>query len=291
MKSGNKIRQKNSWIADTLIHSLFILVCLIMLYPFLHVIMASLMQYDEYFSKSIYIWVNKPTLDAYRIVLNSGKFLPAMRNTVGITVIGTVFSLFVTAVTAYGLSKKFPGRKGIMTLIVITMFFNGGIIPQYIMFKQMGLLDNYLVFILPATINAFNLIILRAHFLNFPVEIEEAARIDGCQDFGIFIRIVLPLSVPMLITIGLFYAVSYWNTFFRSMFFITKDQMRMLQDYLYRILKAQDAEDLGMYVSSTVSLETVRMANIVMTILPIIVAYPMLQKYFVKGAMVGAVKG
>jgi putative aldouronate transport system permease protein len=155
----------------------------------------------------------------------------------------------------------------------------------------MGLLDNYLVFILPATVNAFNLIILRTHYINFPVEIEEAARIDGCQDFGIFIRIVLPLSVPMLITIGLFYAVSYWNTFFRSMFFITKDQMRMLQDYLYRILKAQDAEDLGMYVSSTVSLETVRMGNIVMSILPIIIAYPMLQKYFVKGAMVGAVKG
>jgi ABC-type glycerol-3-phosphate transport system permease component len=243
MRNGNKIHQKNSWIADTLIHALFILVCLIMLYPFLHVIMASLMQYDEYFSKSIYLWVEKPTFDAYKIVWNCGKFLPAMKNTIGVTVLGTVFSLFVTAVAAYGLSKKFPGRKGIMTMIIITMFFNGGIIPQYIMFKQMGLLDNYLVFILPATVNAFNLIILRTHYINFPVEIEEAARIDGCQDFGIFIRIVLPLSVPMLITIGLFYAVSYWNTFFRSMFFITKDQMRMLQDYLYRILKAQDAED------------------------------------------------
>lgn len=291
MSRKNTIKEKNAWIADCLIHGLFVVICILMLYPFLHVIMASFMQYDEYFGKSLYVWVDKPTLDAYKIVLNSGKFMPAMRNTIGVTIIGTLFSLLVTAITAYGMSKKFPGQKLIMTMIVITMFFDGGIIPQYIMFRQMGLLNNYLVFILPATVNAFNLIILRTHFINFPMEIEEASRIDGCNDYGIFVRMVLPLSIPMLITISLFYAVAYWNTFFKSIFFITKDDMRLLQDYLYRILKAQDAEDLGMYVSSTVSLETVRMGSIVMSILPIIIAYPLLQKYFVKGAMVGAVKG
>lgn len=291
MRNKNKIRVRNAWIADALIHVLFILICIIMLYPFLHVIMGSFMKYKEYFEKYLFIWVADPTWDAYKIVLSGGKFTQALTNTVGITVVGTLFSLFVTAVVAYGLSKHFPGRSVVNTMIVLTMFFSGGIIPQYIMFRQMGLLNNYLVFILPSAINTYNLIILRTHFQSFPSEIEEASRIDGCSDFGIFLRIVLPLSIPMLVTIGLFYAVAFWNTFFKSMFYITKDNMRTLQDYLYRIIKAEDAEDLGMYVSTTVSLETVRMANIVMSILPIIIVYPLLQKYFVKGAMVGAVKG
>lgn len=291
MKKKNKIRERKAWIADVLIHILFILVCILTLYPFWHVIMGSFMQYEEYYAKSLFLWVSNPTLDAYEIVFKNGKFLTAMFNTIGITLTGTVWSLFFTALAAYGMSKQFPGRKAVMVLIVMTMFFNGGIIPQYIMYRQIKLLNNYLVFVLPATINTYNFVILRTNFQNFPQEMEEAARIDGCSDFKIFLRIVLPLTVPMLITISLFYAVAYWNTFFKSVFFITKDNMRTLQDYLYRIINAQDAEDLGMYVSNTVSMETVRMANIVMSILPIIIAYPLLQKYFVKGAMVGAVKG
>lgn len=291
MAAKNKIRNRYEWIADTLIHALFILICIIMLYPFLHVIMGSFMKYDEYFAKYIFVWVDDPTLDAYRIVLEGGKFTQALQNNIAITVVGTIVSLFVTAVVAYGLAKQFPGRKIMMTLIVMTMFFSGGIIPQYIMFRQLGLLNNFLVFILPAAINTYNLIILRTQFQTFPQELEEAARIDGCNEFTIFLRIVLPLSIPMLVTIALFYAVAHWNVFFKSMFYITKDHMRSLQDYLYRIIKAEDAEDLGMYISTTVSLETVRMANIVMSILPIIIVYPLLQKYFVKGAMVGAVKG
>ena len=291
MKSRNKIREKNAWIADVAIHVIFVLVCIVTLYPFWHVIMGSFMQYEEYYAKSLFLWVNHPTLDAYAIVFKNGKFIPALLNTIGITLVGTVWSLFFTALAAYGMSKEFPGRRLVMVLIVMTMFFDGGIIPQYIMYRQIRLLNNYLVYLLPATINTYNFVILRTNFRNFPQEVEEAARIDGCSDFKIFLKIVLPLTVPMLITISLFYAVAYWNTFFKSVFFITKDNMRTLQDYLYRIINAQDAEDLGMYVSNTVSMETVRMANIVMAILPIIIVYPVLQKYFVKGAMVGAVKG
>lgn len=290
-KHSNKIRTRNEWIADFLIHALFIAISILMLYPFIHVIMGSFMQYDEYFSKYLYLWVDHPTLDAYRIVLKGGKFTQALKNTIGITVFGTAFSMLCTSVVAYGLSKEFPGRKIMTTMIVITMFFSGGIIPQFIMFRQLGLINNYLVYILPAAINTYNLVILRTHFQSFPMELEEAARIDGCSDMGIFFKIVLPLSIPMLVTIALFYAVAHWNVFFKSVFYITKDGMRSLQDYLNRIIKAEDAEDLGMYISSTVSLETVRMANIVMSILPIIIVYPFLQKYFVKGAMVGAVKG
>lgn len=291
MKAKNRIREKNAWIADALIHTLFILISILMLYPFIHVIMGSMMKFNEYFSKSLFIWVNDPTLEAYRIALGTGKFQPAMINTILVTVVGTFWSLFFTSIFAYGMSKEFPGRRLIMTLAILTMFFSGGIIPQYIMYRQMGLLNNYLVFILPATINTYNFIILRTHFLSFPAEIEEAASIDGSGYFRTYLQIVLPLCVPMLITIGLFYAVAYWNTFFKSVFYITKDNMRMLQDYLNRIINAEDSEDLGQMVSSTVSMQTVRMANITMSILPILVAYPLLQKYFIKGAMVGAVKG
>lgn len=287
----NKIRTKYEWIGSSLIHLLFIAICVLMLYPFLHVIMGSFMKYQEYFNKYLFVWVDDPTLDAYRIVLNGGKFTQALKNTIFITVCGTAISMVLTSVVAYGLSKSFPGRNIIMTMIVITMFFSGGIIPQFIMFRQMGLINNYLVYLLPAAIQTYNLIILRTHFQSFPQELEEAARIDGCTDFGIFFKIVLPLSIPMLVTIALFYAVSHWNVFFKSVFYITKEEMRSLQDYLNRIIKAQDAEDLGMYISTTVSLETVRMSNIVLSILPIIAVYPFLQRYFVKGAMVGAVKG
>lgn len=274
-----------------LIHVFFILMCVLMLYPFWHTIIGSLLRYDEYFSKTVFLWAANPTLEAYRVILGTGLITAPMINTIFITVLGTFLSLFVTAFVAYGLSKEFPGKTLIMSLIVFTMFFKGGIIPNYILYKQMGLINNRAVLILPVLINTFNLIVLKTQFSGFPAELEEAARIDGCKEYGIFLRIVLPLSVPMLITIGLFYAVSYWNTFFPSLFYITKDSLRTLQDYLYRIVKTQNAEDLGMYVSRTVSLESVRMAAIVMVIAPIIVVYPFLQRYFVKGAMVGAIKG
>ncbi len=290
MKGKNAIKSGNT-VSTVVIHAFFILVCVVMIYPFWHTIIGSLLKYDEYFGKAVFLWTTAPTLEAYRVILNTGLITAPMSNTIAITLVGTALSLFVTAFVAYGLSKDFPGKSLIMALIVFTMFFKGGIIPNYILYKQLGLTNTRAVLILPALINTFNLIILKTQFTGFPAELEEAARIDGCKEFGIFLRIVIPLSIPMLITIGLFYAVSYWNTFFPSLFYITKNHLRTLQDYLYRIIKTQNAEDLGMYVSRTVSLESVRMAAIVMAIIPIVVVYPFLQRYFVKGAMVGAIKG
>ena len=289
-KRGNVIKSGGR-LSGVLIHLFFIFLCIVMIYPFWHTIVGSMMKYGEYFSKTVFLWSSDPTLEAYRVILNTGLIKNPMVNTVMITAAGTAASLFVTAFVAYGLSKSFPGKSLVMSLIIFTMFFRGGIIPNYILYKQMGLIDNRLVLILPTLINTFNLIILKTQFSGFPLEIEEAARIDGCREYGIFLRIVLPLSIPMLVTIGLFYAVAYWNTFFPSLFYMTKDHLRTLQDYLYRIVKTQNAEDLGMYVSRTVSLESVRMANVVMVIAPIILVYPFLQRYFVKGAMVGAIKG
>ena len=289
-RQANRIRQ-NGLVSDLLIHSVFVLTSVVMIYPFWHTIVGSFLKYEEYFRKTVYLWSSEPTLEAYRVVLRTGLIRSPMYNTMLITAVGTIYSLFVTAFVAYGLSKKFPGKTLIMSLIVFTMFFRGGIIPDYVLYRHLGLLNNRLVFILPATINTFNLIVLKTSFGAFPVEMEEAARIDGSNEFGVFFRMVLPLSIPMLVTIGLFFAVAYWNTFFPSLFFVTRPELRTLQDYLYRIIKTQDAEDLGMYISRTVSMESVRMANIVLVIAPIVLLYPVLQRYFVKGAMIGAVKG
>jgi putative aldouronate transport system permease protein len=214
-----------------------------------------------------------------------------MKTNIIITVFGTLYSLLFTAFSAYGLSKKFPGSRLIMILIVFTMFFSGGLIPQYVLYRNLRLINNILVYILPASVNTFNLIVMRTYFMGFVPDIEEAARIDGCSTFGIFFRIVLPLSAPILATIGLFYAVSYWNTFFPSVFFITDNNLRTLQDFLYRIVMVTDAEDLGLYASKTVSMSSVKMATTIMVILPILIVYPLLQKYFVQGATIGAVKG
>ena len=198
----NRIRQ-NPILSDIAMHSVFVLVCIVMVYPFWHTVVGSLLKYGEYFSKTLYVWSSDPTLEAYRVVLRTRMIVAPMYNTALITIVGTVFSLFTTSFVAYGLSKRFPGKTLIMSAIIFTMFFRGGLIPDYVLFKQLGLLNNRLVYILPAAINTFNLIILKTSFAAFPAEIEEAARIDGSRDFGIYFRMVLPLSIPMLVTIGL----------------------------------------------------------------------------------------
>ena len=272
-------------------HFFFVLLCLIMVYPFWYTLVGSMMKYEEYFAKTLFIWPSSPTLEAYRLVLRTGLIYGPMRTNLIITSFGTAYSLLFTAFCAYGLSKKFPGSRFIMLMIVFTMFFSGGLIPQYILYRRLGLLNNILVYILPSSINTFNLIVTRTYFQGFLPDIEEAARIDGCNAFSIFFRIVLPLSGPMLATIGLFYAVSYWNMFFTSVFFITNNNLRTLSDFLYRIVRATEAEDLGYYVSKVVSIASVKMATTMLVIAPILIVYPFLQKYFVKGATIGAVKG
>ena len=272
-------------------HLFFILICIIMIYPFWYTLVGSMMKYDEYFAKTLFIWPSSPTLEAYRLVLRTGLIYGPMRTNLIITSFGTAYSLLFTTFCAYGLSKKFPGSRLIMLMIIFTMFFSGGLIPQYILYRRLGLLNNILVYILPSSINTFNLIVTRTYFQSFVPDIEEAARIDGCNAFSTFFRIVLPLSGPMLATIGLFYAVSYWNMFFTSVFYITNNNLRTLSDFLYRIVRATEAEDLGYYVSKVVSIASVKMATTMLVIFPILIVYPVLQKYFVKGATIGAVKG
>lgn len=268
--------------------------CLIMLYPFWQTIVASFMSEAEYLTSRFKMFVTSPTLASYKQIFQDGTIFIHLRVTFMITVVGTAVALFVTAYSAYGLSKSFKGSKVVMFLIVMTMFVHAGLIPDYMNYKQLGLINEFAVYILPYMINTFYLIIMRSTFMEFPKELEDAARIDGCGDFRIFFTIVLPLSKPILAAIGLFFTVSFWNTYMQSVFFVTDKELKTVQEYLQKLITTtQDLEAVMLAESGEEGFtsETIRFANIVLVLLPIVTVYPFLQKYFVKGIMMGSLKG
>ncbi|MCY9660141.1 carbohydrate ABC transporter permease [Paenibacillus chondroitinus] len=273
---------------------IMVLLCAIMLYPFWQTVVASFMSESEYLTSRFKMIVTMPTLASYKQVFQDGTIFIHLRVTFLITVIGTAVALFMTAYSAYGLSKPFKGSKVVMFLIVMTMFMSAGLIPDYMNYKELGLINHFAVYILPYMINTFYLIIMRSTFMEFPKELEEAARIDGCNDFRIFFTIVLPLSKPILAAIGLFFMVSFWNTYMQSVFFITDKELKTVQEYLQKMITStQDLESIMLVESGEegFSAETIRFANIVMVLLPIITVYPFLQKFFVNGIMMGSLKG
>ena len=271
-------------------YTFFGILCVLMVYPFWHTMMGSLMSYSEYVKKAALLFPAKPTLKAYTEIFSKGTIYRPLLNTVGVTVIGTAMSLIATSFTAYGLSKAIPGVKVMMTIIVISMFLQTGLIPRYIMFRSLGLLNSYAVYIIPALIGPFYLIIFRTWFRDFQQSLLDSARIDGLSELGIYFRIVMPLSKPVLAAIGLFLAVNYWNTLFPSLFFVPDVKKKLLQEYLYRIIRDIELEDAQL-VMDYIPTEITKLANVMITVLPIIVVYPFLQKHFVKGIMLGAIKG
>ncbi|MCS7461298.1 carbohydrate ABC transporter permease [Paenibacillus doosanensis] len=288
------IRDRKHPIGDTLNAAIMILLCVIMLYPFWQTVVASFMSDSEYLTSRFKVMVTAPTLASYKQIFADGTIFIHLRVTFLITVIGTAVALFMTAYSAYGLSKPFKGSKAVMFLIVMTMFMHAGLIPDYMNYKELGLINHFAVYIIPYMINTFYLIIMRSTFMEFPKELEEAARIDGCNDFRIFFTIVLPLSKPILAAIGLFFMVGFWNTYMQSVFFITDNELKTVQEYLQKMINStQDLESVMLAESGEegFSTETVRLANIVMVLLPIISVYPFLQKYFVSGIMMGSLKG
>lgn len=281
-------------IGDTLNIIVMLLLCAIMLYPFWQTVVASFMSDSEYLTSRFKLIVTAPTFASYKQIFQDGTIFIHLRVTFLITVIGTAVALFMTAYSAYGLSKTFKRSKIVMFLIVMTMFMNAGLIPDYMNYKELGLINNFAVYIIPYMINTFYLIIMRSTFMEFPKELEEAARIDGCNDFRIFFTIVLPLSKPILAAIGLFFMVSFWNTYMQSVFFVTDKELKTVQEYLQKMISStQDLESIMLVESGEegFSSETIRLANIVMVLLPIITVYPFLQKYFVNGIMMGSLKG
>lgn len=265
------------------------------LYPFLYMAAVSLSK-DIYVMKGeVMIWPKGFNLDMYKIVLHDSRILQAYGNTILYTTLGTAISLFITSLGAYSLSKKeLPFYRSFTLLVLFTMFFGGGMIPTFLVVKSYGLMDTVWGMVLPAAVSTWNLLIMRTFYGGVPAELEESGKIDGLNELGVFFKIVLPLSKAIFATIGLFYAVAMWNNFTLPLLYLRNPDLFPLQVVLRNIvlagqLNSADAASIG--GDSVIVEESLKYATIMVATLPILAVYPFLQKYFVKGGMVGAVKG
>lgn len=262
--------------------------------PFIHVVAGSLTTSAEMAVKKFIIFPTDISFEAYRFVFSTNTIFRSIAVSVGVTLIGTAFSMLVTSMMAYGLSRRdLDGRRLLMFMVVFTMLFNGGLIPTFLVVKELNLIDTYAALILPLTISAFNMIILRNFFQNIPEGLEESAKMDGCSDFGILFRIVLPLSMPAIATISLFYAVTYWNTYLNAILYLNDSKMWPIQVLLRQIVVLASGFDHSSSLDGAVPPpdQAVKMAVIVVATLPILLVYPFLQKHFAKGALLGSIKG
>ncbi|MGG1550500.1 carbohydrate ABC transporter permease [Paenibacillus ferrarius] len=261
--------------------------------PFIHIIAKSLSGEAYILAKDIWLWPKGATIDSYHYVLSYKQFYISFYNSVLITVIGTVISMAVTILAAFPLSRKhFPLKRGLMLFFVITMFFSGGLIPTYLVVKQLGLLNTLWSIMLPMALAPFNLILIRNFFFSLPEALEESAVIDGASNLRILTWIYLPLSLPSIATIAMFYAVGYWNSFFQAMMYITNRALMPLQVFLMQLVTNSKPGDMAVGGAlNDLTPESTTAAAIVCVVFPILCVYPFIQKYFVKGVMLGAVKG
>jgi len=264
--------------------------------PFVYVIAGSFASDAELTSRAVFFIPKTFTLNAYEFIFSTGTIVKSIGVSVYVTVIGTLVNLFFTVTMAYSLAKRgLYGRNLVLNLVIFSMLFGGGMIPTYLVVKELQLLDSLWALMLPGAISAFNLIIVKNFFQEIPKEIEEAGRIDGCSELGLLWRIVLPLSMPVLATFTLFYAVGHWNDFFSALLYINDPEKWPLQVMLRQIvlLSQAAAGDLNSMDPNFVKPpdQSIKMAVIVVGTIPILCVYPFLQKHFAKGVLLGSVKG
>lgn len=289
-------KSKGDKVADAAINTVLTLFALVTLFPLYYVVVVSLTPYIEVMKNGGFvIWPEHLTFQAYKEIFGSARIPQALKITVFITVVGTTLNLLVTTLLAYPLSKKsVPGRNMILMAIVFTMIFSGGIIPLYIMVRSLGLYDSVWALVIPGMVSTFNLLIVKTYFENLPAEVEEAAKVDGCGDIQTLFRIVLPLSAPIMATIGLFYGVTHWNEYFKGIFYISDKTLMPMQVVLRSMIQAPNVSSelsINSLALDALPPETIKMAVVVVATLPLLIIYPFLQKYFVKGALLGSVKG
>ena len=267
--------------------------CISMLYPFLHVLSLSLSP-PESSSVIVPLIPREVTFSNYQKVLASSALIQSLFNTLHRTILGSFLSLIAVICTAYPLAKRyFPNRNFWTAFIVFTMFFGGGLIPSYMLVRNLGLLNNRMALILPGLIPSFNMIIMRNFFMALPESLEESAKIDGANDMYILYKIVLPISKPIIATVSLWLAVGHWNAWFDSLLYVPDISKQVLQVLLRNVILASSERALGIPKEDPMTLrpETMKAATIMVASVPIIAVYPFAQKYFVKGIMVGSLKG
>ena len=285
-------------IFDVFNYIILTLVALTTIAPFIYIIGASFATEYELAQRPLLIIPHEISFNAYEFIFSTNKILSGFKNSIIITVAGTLINLFFTVTMAYAISKtRLRGRNFFLNMVIFSMFFGGGMIPSYIVTANMlNLKDTYWSVLLPGAISAYNMMIVKNFFQGIPQELEESASLDGCTDVGILWRIVLPLSLSVLATFGLFYAVGHWNAYFGAMIYMSGAREKWPLQVLLReiiILSNASAGDLNNMDPEFVQPpeQSVKMAVIVVSTVPIMCIYPFLQKYFVKGVMVGALKG
>ena len=288
-----RARKKPYTIGDVLIFITLTLLALLIFTPFYNAVVISLESNRGYALHPVSIIPTEPTINNYIYVVKNGNILTGYVSTIIITSVGTLLSMAAMIMMAYVFSRKpFPGSRLLFALVMFTMFFSGGMIPTYLQFKNLGLINSRWAIILYCGISTYNLIIMRSSFQQTPADLEEAAKIDGANDITIFFRVMLPLQSAIIATFTLFTAVGYWNEWFWSMLLINSAQKMTLQTVL-RAIVAESAAYSDIASGDTdmnVFTAGIKMAAVVMTTLPIMFFYPFLQKYFVKGVLVGAIK-
>ncbi|RTE11258.1 carbohydrate ABC transporter permease [Paenibacillus whitsoniae] len=272
------------------------LVSAVMLLPFVNVLASSLSNGVELSRGGLVLWPRGWSLEAYTYIFRQGDLVKSLGVTVFITVLGTALNLIVTFTLAYALSKsQLPFRNPLLMLVFFTTLFSGGMIPSFILVKSLGLLDSLWSLIIPGAASAFNVIIVKSFMQSIPDGLEESATIDGCTEYGTFFRIVLPVSMPIVATMILFYAVGHWNEFFQAILYINSPSKWPMQVFLRQVLLVLSSSELNASMidhdQMTQLAEPIKMAMVIVATVPIVIVYPFLQKYFVKGVMIGSIKG
>jgi putative aldouronate transport system permease protein len=290
------VTQKKLESFDWVNYSLLALISFVCVFPFLYVFSVSFTDPQVYVPLKFYLFPEKWSLSAYKYILSTNSFLNALKSTSFITIIGTILNIVVSFSLAYALTKKtMPGRGIMMSAVIFTLVFSAGIVPNYLLVKQLGLLNSYWALIWPALTNAWSLIVIKSFLESLPSELEDSAKIDGCSDLGVFLRIVIPLSLPAIAAFTLFFAVAHWNTYFNAMIYISDSKKWTLQVLVKTLVIDSDSNGIAQAGSGgddrMVPQETIRMASIMLAMAPILVIYPFLQKHFAKGVMLGSVKG
>lgn len=280
-------------IFDSINYILLILIMLLCAYPMLYIFNSSISDPEQLLaSRSLMLIPEGLSFEAYTKVFQNPKIYSGYLNTLFYVIVGTTLNLVMTTLAAYALSRPdLYGRSFFMKLITFTMFFSGGMIPTFLLVQNLGLLDTRWAMILPAAINTFNFIIMRTNFMNIPLGLIESAKIDGANDFRILLQIVVPLSKPILAVMTLYYAVDHWNDFMGPLLYLRSQELYPIQIVLRDILLSNSTEAMGSANDTGFAIgENIKYATIIISTLPILMIYPFIQKYFVQGALIGAIK-
>ncbi|MDR0267412.1 carbohydrate ABC transporter permease [Paenibacillus sp.] len=292
------LESRGDRIFNVMIYIILSLVTVIVLYPLVFVFSASFSDPQTVLRGEMLLWPKGINLNSYAKIFQNHDILTGFANTILYTAVGTLLNLVMTVMAAYPLSRKdLVGRNWIMALFVFTMFFGGGLIPTYLLIKNLGMLNTFWVMIIPGAVSIWNIIIMRTFFQqSIPYELQEAATIDGCSNIQILTRIILPLSMPIIAVMILFYAVGHWNSFFSALLYLSDKNKYPLQLILREILiQGQTNDMVKMSTESAIKqqrdVEGIKYAVLVVANIPMLILYPFLQRYFVKGVMIGAIKG